>query len=136
MVNFDVLPKQAYIRKGDDTKKTPSAVKLAPRQSLIRAPYGKAVALEGSAKSLDAGIKELRSVVTRDPRDSKAWRYLARAYGGKGDAPRADLASAEAYLVAGRIGEAIQLAERAKRGLKQGSPDWLRADDIAAGAEQ
>jgi predicted Zn-dependent protease len=112
------------------------AVKLAPRQSLIRALYGKALVLEGAPANLDTGIKELRAVVTRDRRDGEAWRYLARAYGAKGDAPRADLATAEAYLVAGRIAEAIQLAGRAKRSLKQGSPDWLRADDIAAGAEQ
>jgi len=44
----------------------------------------------------------------------------------------AELASAEAYFYEGRLKLAKQQAKRAKAGLIDGTPNWLRADDILA----
>jgi len=45
---------------------------------------------------------------------------------------RADLASAEAYFYEGHVKLAKAQAKRAQKGLPNGSPAWLQADDIIA----
>ena len=48
----------------------------------------------------------------------------------------ADLAQAEESLARGRAREAKAFAERALKGLKEGSPGWLKAQDIQFAADQ
>ena len=55
-------------------------------------------------------------------RPGRGRQYLAQA----------ELASAEAYFYEGRLKLAKQQAKRAKAGLVDGTPNWLRADDILA----
>jgi predicted Zn-dependent protease len=113
------------------------AVKLAPNQPLIRGLLAQALVATGKPGSIDTAIKELKAVLGRDREAVDAWRTLARAYGLKGDGARADLATAEEFMVSGRRREAIPIARRAQSRFKQGSPDWLRADDIVnAGPEE
>ncbi|WP_158008083.1 hypothetical protein [Methyloceanibacter superfactus] len=45
---------------------------------------------------------------------------------------QASLASAEAYFYEGRLALAKVQAKRAKEGLINGTPNWIRADDILA----
>ena len=45
---------------------------------------------------------------------------------------QAELASAEAYFYEGRLKLAKEQAKRAKAGFVDGTPNWLRADDILA----
>ena len=52
-------------------------------------------------------------------------------YGQRGDFPRARLASAEQQIMSGNPQAALQSAEAAEQGLDRGSPDWLRAQDVA-----
>ena len=47
----------------------------------------------------------------------------------------ASLASAERYLVVNALRDAQGQAERAARLMKEGSPGWLRAQDIIAAAK-
>jgi predicted Zn-dependent protease len=113
------------------------AVKLAPRQPLIRGLLAEALVATGEPANLTVAIKELKGVIGRDRQASNAWQILARAYGLQGNQPLADLATAEAYMIAGRRPEAVAIARRAQSRFKPGSPDWLRADDIiGAGADQ
>jgi predicted Zn-dependent protease len=44
----------------------------------------------------------------------------------------ADLSSAESAYASGNYPQAIQRAQRAQRGLKQGTADWQRAADIVS----
>lgn len=71
------------------------------------------------------------------------YRQLAVAYARKADSVKAsgakrqymaqaELASAEAYFYEGQLKLAKQQAKRAKAGLIDGTPNWLRADDILA----
>lgn len=71
------------------------------------------------------------------------YRQLAAAYARKADAvqavgakqqfmAQAELASAEAYFYEGQIRLAKQQAKRAKAGFPDGTPNWLKADDILA----
>jgi predicted Zn-dependent protease len=112
------------------------AVALAPNQPLIGGLLGQALVATGTPRNIDAAIKQVRAVIGRDREVTDAWRTLARAYGLKGDAPQADLATAESYMVSGRQKEAVPIARRAQSRMKQGTPDWLRADDIVNSAPQ
>ncbi len=71
------------------------------------------------------------------------YRQLAAAYARKAEATKAAgarknymakaaLASAEAYFYEGQLKLAKQQAKRAKAGFVNGTPSWLKADDILA----
>jgi predicted Zn-dependent protease len=60
------------------------------------------------------------------------YRLESQAYGKLGRIPEANLAAALASFHKGDVKEAKMLAERAQSGLVQGSPAWLKADDIMA----
>jgi len=73
----------------------------------------------------------LRLAVARDNDNPFAWYQLGIVYDREGDEPRAALATAERYILMGVPQLALPNAERALMGLQPGTPDWLRADDIA-----
>ncbi len=106
------------------------AVNMAPGQPLIRAMLGHALVSTGDPKDADAAIKELTTASQRDPDSPDTFQYLARAYGAKGNDAMAALSAAQGYALSGQQDEAKRLARRAKSGLKEGTPAWLKADDI------
>ena len=106
------------------------SVELAPDKALLRINLGRAlVATEDTARYPEA-VKELKAALLIEPDNSFGWSELARAYGGLGEDAMADLATAEARFHAGAKGEAAHFAQRAKRGLKPGTPEWREASDI------
>jgi predicted Zn-dependent protease len=112
------------------------ALDLAPQEALIRMELAETqVGLE-DPKLLEPAIANLNEVVRLEPRNGRAFHLLATAYGRSGDAPMADLAQAEEALARGRAREAKAFAERALKGLKEGSPGWLKAQDIQFAADQ
>ena len=72
----------------------------------------------------------LRAAVARDRENPFAWYQLGVIYAAEGDMPRARLASAEQQVMNGKLAEALVSSRAAQIGLPQGSPDWLRAQDI------
>ncbi|HEY0293002.1 MAG TPA: M48 family metalloprotease [Hansschlegelia sp.] len=128
---FYELKGQAYLENGrpkDAAGPLRRALALAPNASLIRTMLGQA--LNSGGDSRDA-LAELRRATAVDTKNADGYRQLAQAYARQNKIPEADLASAQAAFAAGDFGTARQLAERAKRGFKQGTPNWLKADDIA-----
>jgi predicted Zn-dependent protease len=119
------------------------AVALAPEESLIRIMLAQALLGTPDMKNVDEAISNLRVALARETSSATGYRQLAAAYGRKGDAAKAEgarqsylaqaeLASAEAYFYEGRLKLAKQQAKRAKAGFVDGTPNWLRADDILA----
>lgn len=106
------------------------AIQLAPNPSLIRMMLGHALVTAGDDRMLDEAIRELRRALQREPDSPEGYGHLATAYGRKGDRGQADLAAAQAAFLRGDMGAARSLARRAQASLPQGSPGWLRADDI------
>jgi predicted Zn-dependent protease len=106
------------------------AASLAPAQPLLRVLLGHALVSTGDPRDAEAAIRELTAVTQRDPENADAFQFLARAHGAKGDEGMAALAAAQGYAAAGQQDEAKRLARRAKQALKEGSPAWLKADDI------
>ena len=106
------------------------ASQLSGGAPLIRMLLGQALVAAGDKTSLDEAIRELNFGLQREANAPSGWRYLAMAYGQKGDIPNADLASAQSAFTAGEFKLARELAGRARLRFATGSPGWLKADDI------
>jgi len=74
----------------------------------------------------------LKAAVSRDRENPFAWYVLGEVYEKEeGDMPRARLAGAEQNALSNNMAAAARNAEAAEAGLPKGTPDWLRAQDIA-----
>jgi predicted Zn-dependent protease len=143
---FHELKGQFLFESGNVKNAIPSlrqAVTLAPEEPLIRIMLAQALLGTPDMKNVDEAISSLRIALARETTSATGYRQLAAAYGRKGDAAKAagarqqylaqaELASAEAYFYEGRLKLAKQQAKRAKAGFIDGTPNWLRADDILA----
>ena len=122
------------------------ALDLAPAEPMIRMELAKAqIQMAENAESqgqpvdpalLESAIANLNDVVRHEPKNPQAFRQLAIAYGRAGNMPMADLSQAEERLARGKTKEAKTFAKRAMDRLPEGSPGWLRAQDIEFVADQ
>ncbi|MEG3181104.1 M48 family metalloprotease [Sphingomonas sp. LT1P40] len=99
-------------------------------QPLIATTFGHALLATEDATLLPEAEKVLRQAVVRDKENPFAWYQLGMLYERKGDGPRAALATAERSAMIGDLGRAMASAQVAMAGLPQGTPDWIRAQDI------
>ncbi len=130
---FHELKGQALLEAGRAREAVPPlrrAVALSDGNPLIRMLLGQALVASDDKSSMDEAVRELNFSLQREPTSPAGWRYLAMAYGRKGDIPNADLASAQAAYMSGDFRLSRELATRARNGFKLGSPGWLKADDI------
>lgn len=79
---------------------------------------------------LDEAITLLRKAITREGENAMAYNMLGQAYYDKGLFPQAELARAQGLFYFGAVKQAQEFARRAQAGLKPGSPEWVKADDI------
>lgn len=73
----------------------------------------------------------LKNVVARDKYNPFAYYQLSIAYGRMNQIGMAELSTAEYYATIGSRPDALGHALKAQTMLKTGSPEWLRAQDIA-----
>ena len=99
-------------------------------QPLIATTFGHALLATEDPAHLAEAEKVLRQSVVRDKENPFAWYQLGMVYERKGDSARAALATAERSSMIGDFGRALPSAQVAMAGLPQGSPDWIRAQDI------
>lgn len=114
------------------------AVEILPDAPMLRFGLARAQIATNDATQNRAAIDHLRVVVDTDRDAAGAWRELAVAYGRDGSLGMSALSSAEFNIRIGRKRDAKGHAGRALRLLPQGSPGWLRAQDIefAAGKKR
>jgi predicted Zn-dependent protease len=119
------------------------SVRLSPNEPLLRVMLGQALLGTNDGKLVDEAITNLRTALAREDSSAMGYRQLAAAYARKAEAAKApgakrqfmaqaELASAEAYFYEGQLKRAKQQAKRAKAGFVDGTPNWIRADDILA----
>jgi predicted Zn-dependent protease len=108
-----------------------TAVARAPDQPMIQSMLGHALLSTEKTANLTEAERVLRASIGRDNEQPFAWYQLGVIYDRKGDMPRAALATAERYSLEGNPKLALASAERAMRGIPAGTPDFLRAQDIA-----
>lgn len=107
------------------------ATDLTRSQPLIAALFGHALLATEDKANLPEATRVLKSAVSKDNDNPFAWYQLGVVYEREGDLPRAQLATAERYSLQGRSNLALLSAEAAMGGIAKGSPDWIRAQDIA-----
>lgn len=110
------------------------AVALTQNTPLIATTLGHALLATEDKANFPEAERVLKTAVARDRDNPFAWYQLGVVYEAQGDTPRARLASAEQQLGEMKLLEALQNAEAAETALPKGSPDWLRAQDIAMSA--
>ncbi|MFL9839569.1 M48 family metalloprotease [Sphingomonas sp. ST-64] len=111
------------------------ATSLTNFQPLIATTFGHALIATEDPKHLAEAETVLRQAVARDQENPFAWYQLGMVYERKGDTARAALATAERASMSGDFGRALPSAQAAMAGLPQGSPDWIRAQDIVMAAQ-
>jgi len=111
------------------------AVKMAPREALILAGYGRALLALKTGDGNRRALATLEKARARDPHDPRMLRDLAVAYARAGNNGMASLATAERYALMGRLNDAGTHAKRASDLLPRGSAGWLRAQDVLSAAE-
>jgi predicted Zn-dependent protease len=107
------------------------ATALTANQPLIASLFAHALIATEDKSHHSEAEQVLKAAVTRDRLNPFAWYQLGVIYAAQGDMPRARLASAEQQVMSGNYMEALRSAQAAEAGLAEGSPDWLRAQDIA-----
>jgi predicted Zn-dependent protease len=143
---FYEIKGQFLFESGKPTAAIPplrEAVRLSPEEPLIRIMLGQAMLGANDPKLVDEAISNLHTALAREDSSAMGYRQLASAYARKADAVKAagakrqylaqaELASAEAYFYEGQLKLAKMQAKRAKAGLIDGTPNWIKADDILA----
>jgi predicted Zn-dependent protease len=111
------------------------SVARAPDMPMIAVMLGHALVASEDLKNFDEAKQILKTAVNRDNDNPFAWYQLGIVYDREGDAPRAALATAERSNLEGENKIALASARTAMAGLPQGTPDYLRAQDIAMVSE-
>ncbi|HEU0100167.1 MAG TPA: M48 family metalloprotease [Allosphingosinicella sp.] len=131
---FLELKGQILLESGRPTEALESlrqAVRYAPDQPLISALLGHALIATERPDHYEEAKRVLRAAISRDNSNPFAWYQLGIVYDREGDPGRAALATAERYNLQGEPRLALVNAEQALKTVPTGTPDWLRAQDIA-----
>ncbi len=133
--------KADFLMKGGQAAKAIAplrkAVELMKSAPQIEIMLAKAMIESGDGSQTDAAINRLKAALRNEDEADKsagtyieAYRLLSQAYGAKQQIAEANLMQAEVEVRVGNYKIAKERAAIAQQNLKQGSPAWLRADDI------
>ena len=111
------------------------AVAIAPDQPMIAVSLGHALIASEDPKNFAEAKQVLKAAINRDNDNPFAWLQLGIVYDHEGDEPRAALATAERNNLEDEPKLALRSAKQAMAGLAVGTPDYLRAQDIAMVSE-
>ncbi len=107
------------------------ATELTNNQPLIAALFGHALIASENSANYDEAATVLKAAVARDNENPFAWIQLATVYEYRGDMARTSLATAELSVLQGNAPMALRSSEAALGALPEGTPDWVRAQDIS-----
>ncbi|WP_300542427.1 M48 family metalloprotease [Maricaulis sp.] len=108
------------------------SVELEPTAPLLRINLAIAMIATENPAYREEAAQHLRVALDMEPDNAFAWYQLSILHERNGDTALAELAVAEqAYAMGDRL-RAHQFAARARQGLDQGTPAWIRATEIQA----
>ena len=107
------------------------SVALAQDQPMIAVMLGHALIATEDDKNFAEAKSVLKAAVNRDNDNPFAWMQLGIVYDREGDRARAALATAERNNLEGKAKLALVSARTAMAGIPKGTPDFIRAQDIA-----
>ena len=130
---FQELKGQALLESGRAAQAVAPlrrAVAMAPGGQPIRVMLGHALVETNTPANTDEAISVLANATQRDEDSADAYQFLAMAWNRKGNEAKAMVAAAQSLFASGHFVEARTQASRAQAKVKEGSPEWLKADDI------
>jgi predicted Zn-dependent protease len=107
------------------------ATQRSGNMPLIAAMLGHALVATEDPKNFAEAKEVLKVAVSRDNQNPFAWYQLGIIYDREGDQARASLATAERSNLEANPKLALASAKMAMAGIPAGTPDFLRAQDIA-----
>jgi len=107
------------------------AVERSGNAPMIAAMLGHALVETEDSKNFAEAKQILKVAVNKDNQDPFAWYQLGVIYEREGDPARAALATAERSNLEDQPKMALASAQMALKGIPPGTPDYLRAQDIA-----
>jgi len=118
-------------RPADAANAFGTALRLDGRKSgLIQIGRGQALLATGRPDAIREAVVELQTGLAREKEYAAGYRYLAQAHAQLGNIGDAELATAEGHFYSGNYRDAKIFAARAQQRVPNGSPGWLRAQDI------
>ena len=136
---FWELKAQAYLENGRADEGLPFIKKaraILPNNGLLEILHAQILLGSENPAHADDAIGLLKQARISEPQEPGLYKYLAQAYGMKKEIAQAELATAEFAYATGDMKSAQEKAGLAKKFLKQGSPEWLRASDIESFASK
>ena len=112
------------------------ALSLRPKESLLQAGLGRALLAQETAQGTKEAFDLLQKAKRADPLNPRILQDLAVAHARSGRPAHAALATAERFALVGRVKDAKLQAERALKGLPEGTPAWRQANDIVTVAKR
>ncbi|MEK9752696.1 MAG: tetratricopeptide repeat protein [Rhodospirillaceae bacterium] len=112
------------------------AATLLPTNGLIRRELARVQLEFNQPQFTDAAITNLEAALASEREHAFTWWLLAIAYGRKGDEGRSSIALAEEALIKEKPDIATYHAGRALGVFKQGTREWLQAEDIRLAAKE
>jgi predicted Zn-dependent protease len=107
------------------------ATERSDNAPMIAAMLGHALVETNDNKNFNEAKQILKVAVNKDNDDPFAWYQLGIIYDREGDLARASLATAERSNLEDNPKLALASAQVAMKGIPPGTPDYLRAQDIA-----
>ena len=136
---FWELKAQAYLENGRADEGLPFIKKaraILPNNGLLQILHAQILLGSENPAHADEAITLLKQARITEGEEPGLYKYMAQAYGLKKDIAQAQLATAEFAYSTGDMKSAVEKASLAKKYLKQGSPEWLRASDIESFASK
>jgi predicted Zn-dependent protease len=131
---FLELKGQILLEDGKPKEAVPvlrEATQRSGEAPMIAAMLGHALVATEDPKNFSEAKDILKVAVNRDNEDPFAWYQLGIIYDQEGDLGRAALATAERSNLEDNPKMALASAQMAMKGIPPGTPDFLRAQDIA-----
>lgn len=130
----DILRNAGRQREAMDSYR--AAVEILPWAALIRISLAQTQIELNEGPLLQEAVVNLKEALRYEPQVPHAWRQLAIAYGRMDKHGLVSHALAEEAMLNGDWRTAGRLSARAMKVLPEGSPEWLRSQDIEIQAKR